>query len=130
MLRIIAPFQSKIMPRPRRIAIVINLDWTMKHHQEVFAGTQKYAKEHGWESVLWPFPPDVVDARGRKLYDGIIGRVHPELAERAGKARIPPPRLRRLFPHHEFPTAATRAAGDRENERHQDREPARVALVQ
>jgi len=77
------------MAKTRRIAIVINLDWTLKHHQEVFGGTQEYAKEHGWESVLWPFPPKVADKRGRKLYDGIIGRVRPELEASARKAKIP-----------------------------------------
>jgi LacI family transcriptional regulator len=77
------------MAKTRRIAIVINLDWTMKHHQEVFGGIQEYAKERGWECVLWPFAPEVVDKRGRKLYDGIIGRVRPELEESARKAKIP-----------------------------------------
>ncbi len=77
------------MARSKRIAVVINLDWTMKHHQEVFAGIQEYAQGRGWESVLWPFAPKVADERGRRLYDGIIGRVHPKLASRARDAGIP-----------------------------------------
>ena len=77
------------MSKSKRIAVVINLDWTMKHHQEVFAGTQDYASAQGWESVLSPFPPELVDRKGDKLFDGIIARVHPELEERALDARIP-----------------------------------------
>lgn len=73
----------------RRIAVVINLDWTMKHHQQVFGGIQEHVTSRGWESVLWPFAPEVIDGRGRRLYDGIVGRVHPELEARARAARIP-----------------------------------------
>jgi len=78
------------MPPARRIAIVIDLDWTLKHHHEVFAGTQRYAREQGWESVIWPHPPaDLGRRRGRKAYDGIIARVTPQLAQQAARARIP-----------------------------------------
>ena len=40
------------MRKSERIAVVVNLDWTMKHHQEVFSGTQDYASKQGWQSVL------------------------------------------------------------------------------
>jgi LacI family transcriptional regulator len=73
----------------RRIAIVIDLNWTLKHHQEVFAGTQQYARDQGWESVLWPYAPAVVDGCGRKLYDGIIARATPQLAAETAQAGIP-----------------------------------------
>jgi len=77
------------MTEKRRIAVVINLDWTMKHHMEVFAGTQDYAKGEGWESVLWPFPPEVEDGQGRRLYDGVIARATPEQADQTARAGIP-----------------------------------------
>ena len=77
------------MAKTPRIAVVINLDWTMKHHQEVFGGIQDFANQQGWESVLWPFPPESLKSRGRKLYDGIVGRIHPELEASAKAAGIP-----------------------------------------
>ena len=73
---------------PRRIAIVINLNWTLKHHQEVFGGTQTYAREQNWESVLWPFAPKVT-SKGKKLFDGIIARATAQLAAEAAAANIP-----------------------------------------
>ncbi len=77
------------MSRSKHIAVVINLDWTMKHHMEVFAGTQEFARDNGLNCTLWPFAPEITDAKGKKLYDGIIGRIRPELQEAAAKAEIP-----------------------------------------
>lgn len=61
----------------------------MKHHHEAFGGIQEFARERGWESELCPFAPKLVDAKGRRKYDGIIGRVTPQLAADAKKAKIP-----------------------------------------
>ncbi len=38
---------------------MLELDWPYKRHAGVFAGTQQYAQEQGWESVIdeyaaWP----------------------------------------------------------------------------
>ena len=77
------------MPSPRRVAIVINLNWTMKHHYEVFGGTQEFARERGWDSELWPYAPDLVDAEGRPKFDGIIARATPQLQTQADRAGIP-----------------------------------------
>lgn len=68
---------------------MINLDWTLKHHQEVFGGIQDHATCQGWEVIPWPFAPDLTDGSGNTLYDGIVGRVQPELEEQAVKANIP-----------------------------------------
>jgi LacI family transcriptional regulator len=78
------------MSATRRIAIVINLDWTLKHHHEIFAGTQNYARQRGWECVIYPHSTeDLTTATGSKAYDGIIARVTPQLADQARQAGIP-----------------------------------------
>jgi LacI family transcriptional regulator len=76
------------MSKPRRIAVVINLNWTMKHHHEVFGGIQEFARERGWESELCPFAPELIDAKKRRKYDGVIGRVTPQMEADAKKAKI------------------------------------------
>ena len=40
------------MPEPRRVAIMLDLEWPYKRHAGVFVGTQQYAQEHGWKSVV------------------------------------------------------------------------------
>ena len=42
-------------PRPkrrsgtRRVAVVMNLEYALKRHQEVFAGAYRYAQNRGWQ---------------------------------------------------------------------------------
>ncbi len=77
------------MATPPRIAIVIDLEWVLKHHHDVFAGTQRYANEKGWESIVWPHAPaDLIHGKAN-CYDGIIGRVTPQLAALAKQKNIP-----------------------------------------
>jgi len=77
------------MPKKVRIAIVIDLDWPVKRHQAVFAGTQSYARQRGWQCTIWPYPPPLLTPRGKPAYNGIIGRVTPALARAARAAGIP-----------------------------------------
>ncbi len=99
------------MAGKRRVLIVINLRWTLKHHHELFAGTQKYAQEHDWECVAFPHPPDGLTAgRGRGGYDGIIARATPELARLAGRAGIPLVNVWLSSPVRDVPTVSSDAA--------------------
>lgn len=78
------------MPKPRRVALVIDLSYPLRHHHGVFAGTQLYAREHpNWECVVQPFIGRLSRRRGVASYDGIIARATPELAHNAARARIP-----------------------------------------
>jgi LacI family transcriptional regulator len=77
------------MTKPYRVAVVINLNWTMKHHQEVFGGIQEYAHEMGWESETCPYAPEITDSKGAPRYDGIIARATPQLASAAAAASVP-----------------------------------------
>ena len=95
------------MARARRVAIVIDLDWTLKHHHEVFAGTQEYARQRGWECVIWPHPPeDLRRRRGGRAYDGVIARATPQLARQAALARIPLVNVWLSSPAKNVPTVA------------------------
>ena len=51
------------MRKTRNIAVVIDIDWPVKHHYEVIAGIQKYARKRGnWHLTIDLFPER---ARGR-----------------------------------------------------------------
>ena len=46
------------MSKPRRVAIQLELEWPYKRHAALFAGTQQYACQHGWESIIDDFVAD------------------------------------------------------------------------
>lgn len=75
----------------RRIALVLELDWALKRHASVYAGTQRYFDEQGWESVIDEYPLDSLPTRrGKPLpYDGVIARVTKSLAERCSQLNVP-----------------------------------------
>ena len=67
------------------IAVMIDLDWPLKRHQEVIGGIQAYAqKKPGWKLVHDLHPEAVLER-----YDGVVGRVTPKVAERARTLGIP-----------------------------------------
>jgi len=79
------------MPAFRRVAIMIDLEWPLRHHLDIFAGTQRYAKERGdWECVVDPHAAQHLHAgRKQSRYDGVVARATLQLAERAKRARVP-----------------------------------------
>ncbi len=78
------------MTNSRRVSIVINLRWTVKHHHEVFAGTQRYARRRGWECVVSPYAPEeLVARRGARAFDGVIARASQRMADLAQRAGVP-----------------------------------------
>jgi LacI family transcriptional regulator len=79
------------MPKPRRVALMLDLEWPYKRHVGIFAGTQQYADEQGWETVVEEFAEDALDQRRSKsaVYDGIIARATKPLAERAARLSVP-----------------------------------------
>jgi len=40
------------MPKARRVAIMLDLDWPYKRHAGIFTETQQYAQENGWEPIV------------------------------------------------------------------------------
>ncbi len=73
------------MSSSKNIAVVIDVDWPLKHHYEVIGGIQRYARERGgWELVSDLFPE-----RALERYDAAVGRITPELARKALAAGLP-----------------------------------------
>ena len=77
--------------RPRRVALMLDLQWLYKRHADVFIGIQRYALEQGWDSIIDDFAHDTLPARRGKSapYDGIIARANRQLAARAAKWGVP-----------------------------------------
>lgn len=76
---------------PRRVALMLDLVWTYKRHTGIFSGTQQYADEHGWISIIDEFVHKSLPARrGAAVpYDGIIARANRQLVARAARLGIP-----------------------------------------
>lgn len=73
---------------PRRVAVMIDLNQALAHHQQVYAGIHRYAREHNrWECVLSPHVE--LGSPGKAGLDGVVGRITRELASRARKAGVP-----------------------------------------
>ena len=70
---------------------MLEMKWPYKRHVGVFAGTQSYAEERGWDSIIDEHAGDTLPARRSKNipYDGVIGRATRKLAERAKRLGIP-----------------------------------------
>lgn len=79
------------MPQPRRVALMLELDWPYKRHAGVFAGTQRYAQEHGWESLIDEFAAETLREHPEQPppYDGVIARATRKLARRAKRRGVP-----------------------------------------
>ena len=81
----------KKMLNPRRVAIQLDLEWPYKRHAALFAGTQQYSRQHGWESVIDDFVAENLAVRrgGSMPYDGVIARANEALAAESARLVIP-----------------------------------------
>lgn len=79
------------MPKPRRVAIMLDLDWPHKRHAGIFTGTQHYAQENGWESIIDEYVDDTLSKHSAQAapYDGIIARVSKKLSLVATRLSVP-----------------------------------------
>jgi len=79
------------MSKTRRVAVMLDLEWPYKRHVGIFAGTQQYAQEHGWESTVDEYADDTLPARRGKPvpYDGVIAQATKKLADRARRLKVP-----------------------------------------
>lgn len=79
------------MHRKPRVAVMLDLEWPYKRHVGVFVGTQRYARERGWDCVIDEFVNETLSELKTSLipYDGVIARVTDELAETCHTLRIP-----------------------------------------
>ena len=76
--------------RPR-IALVLDLQWPQKRHTATFAGVQRYAVEHGWETIIDDYAANELAAwrKHEVPYDGVLGRVSAALAEQCRRWGLP-----------------------------------------
>jgi LacI family transcriptional regulator len=77
--------------KPLRIALVLDLKWSYKRHAVIFAGTQKYADQFGWHSIIDEFAHHTLANCNTKNvpYDGIIARANHTLFKQAQRLHIP-----------------------------------------
>lgn len=84
---------GSLVPRTRRGDLMLDLKWPMKRHSLIFAGTQRYADEQGWESIIDEYAAELLADGTTKTtslpYDGVIGRVTANLAEYAMRLKFP-----------------------------------------
>ena len=79
------------MPEPRRVAIMLDLEWPYKRHTGVFVGRSAYAQEHGWKSLVDEYVAETLAAHPDEPapYDGVIARATLKLARRAARRNVP-----------------------------------------
>ena len=70
---------------------MIDLGWPLRHHLDIFSGTQRFANEDGhWECVVDPFADERLGTiRGNSEYDGVIARATRKLTNRAKRVDVP-----------------------------------------
>ena len=69
----------------RRIAVAIDLEWPVPHHQGIVGGVLKVAREKGWACEIDPF----LGFPGSGPFDGVIARATKALAAWARRTRTP-----------------------------------------
>ncbi len=78
------------MPKPFRVAMMLELDQPYKRHAGIFAGAQKYAEEHDWDVTIDEYAGDTLGLRAEQYspYDGVIARATQKLARRAARRGV------------------------------------------
>lgn len=80
------------MAKQKTIAIALRLDEPYPHHQQVFEGVRRYAKEHAdWKCLIDEYPGYRLDQRGPNYptYDGVIARADEVMQDRLKQMGIP-----------------------------------------
>jgi len=80
------------MARPeksKRIAITIELGPAVPWHHDSYRGILQYAGERGWSCVVDPFLVGMAGQSGLDDYDGVVGRITPQVAATAKARGIP-----------------------------------------
>lgn len=78
----------------RHVAIVIDLKYALPWHQDCYQGIMQYGQRHGWRCSLDMYASGVTGDLSTSPYDGVIGRISDEVAERAEALGVPMVNLR------------------------------------
>lgn len=75
----------------KHIGIAIEMGIPFCHHHGCYKGIVDYVRQHqpNWQTTVDPFMVGLIDSSGQPKYDGIVGRISGEAAEKAKKAGIP-----------------------------------------
>lgn len=73
----------------KRIAIAIELDYPVPWHLDCYQGILQYASEQDWTCVVDPYLVGMTGQSGVSDYDGVVGRITPEVAQSAASQGIP-----------------------------------------
>lgn len=86
--------------RPR-VALMLDLHYSLKHHTAVFAGAMDYADEHHWQTFVDEYAGDTLPATAdaELPYDGVIARATKKLIDRAEKLQLPVVNVYYSSPH-------------------------------
>ena len=71
-----------------RVALAIDIEWPIKHHQGILAGILSFARQENWRCELTPFL-GYETAKSDTLFDGIIGRITRQAERYALKHAVP-----------------------------------------
>lgn len=78
----------------KHIAITIDLKFAFPWHQDCYQGIMRYAQRHGWRCSLDLYASGVGGDLSAVPYDGVIGRIPDEVAERVQRLGVPMSNLR------------------------------------
>ncbi|MCG8509600.1 MAG: substrate-binding domain-containing protein, partial [Rhodospirillales bacterium] len=69
----------------------MDLEKPFPHHTQVFAGTQRYAKEAHWQCIIDDYPGYRPNRRSTIFheYDGVIARARPRMVQRMKRRGVP-----------------------------------------
>ncbi|MBX2850379.1 MAG: substrate-binding domain-containing protein [Phycisphaeraceae bacterium] len=75
----------------KHIGIAIEMGQPFGHHHGTYKGILDYVRQHrpGWQTTVDPYMVGLIDSGGLPKYDGIVGRITGDAAEKADKAGIP-----------------------------------------
>lgn len=66
----------------KRVAIPIELQWSVPWHLDCFQGIMDFGKEHGWDCVVDPHLNGATGDGDLTHYDGVVGRIYNSHVER------------------------------------------------
>jgi LacI family transcriptional regulator len=78
------------------VAVVIDLEFALPWHQDCYQGIMRYGEEHGWRCSLDLHAAGMAGDLSTNPYDGVVGRIPKDVAERIVSLGRP---LVNLTPH-------------------------------
>jgi LacI family transcriptional regulator len=81
--------EARGKPWAKRIAVAIDLTHTVPWHFECYRGILGYGLEQGWTFVLNPVLSGPGTTESRASFDGLVGRISPEVAAFASANALP-----------------------------------------